>query len=133
MKKSQIVSVFVVTALPLLLGACASVNSVSLTPIPVQRNNVVRAQVEKTVILGFNFDNDFINPLVEDLKRKCPGGVVSGILTKDETISYVLVYNHRVSATGFCSRGTTAQNRSSRGAASDLEAGETPAPGMSAE
>lgn len=90
------------------LAGCASINSVSLTPVPAGRQNVVRSQVEKTIILGFNFDNDFINPIVQDLKRQCPNGTVTGILTKDEIISYFLVYTHRVVATGYCSTATTA-------------------------
>lgn len=107
-----------------LLGGCASINSVSLTPIPAARSNAVRAQVEKTIILGFNFDNDFINPLVQDLKRQCPNGVVSGILTKDEIISYVFVYTHRVVATGYCTGGGATASNGRRGTASvDEEAG----------
>lgn len=103
----------------LTLGAgCASINSVSLTPIPSQRSNQVRSQVEKTIILAFNFDNDFINPLVNDLKRQCPGGVVSGILTKDEVISYIFVHTRRVVATGYCSTAAVATSKGRRNAAS---------------
>lgn len=90
----------------LALSGCASVQSVSLTPIPPQRNNVVRSQVEKTIFLAFNFDNDFVDPLVSDLKRQCPEGVVSGVLTKHEVISYFLVFKERITATGFCSKGS---------------------------
>jgi hypothetical protein len=85
-----------------LLAGCASVNSVSLTPIPSQRSRPVKAETSKLIILGFNFDNDFVDPLVEDLKQQCPNGVVSGILTKDEIISYFLAHTRRVTATGFC-------------------------------
>ncbi len=88
-------------ALMALVG-CASVNSVSLTPIPSQRSKQVRTEVSKWIFLGFSFDNDFINPLVSDLKKQCPNGVISGILTKDETISYILLFEKRVSAIGFC-------------------------------
>lgn len=95
MKKLVLLSV-------LFLAGCVSVNSVSLTPIPSGRSRPVSAEVSKTVFLGFNFDNDFINPLVEKLKDQCPNGVVSGILTKDETIAYVLVFTKRVVATGYC-------------------------------
>lgn len=94
------------------LAGCASVNSVALTPIPSKRDNQVRAQVSKTIFLGFNFDNDFIDPLVDDLKRQCPNGVVSGILTKDETISYFIVFTKKVTATGFCNNtAKTATNK----------------------
>lgn len=84
------------------LSGCASVNSVSLTPIPSQRARPVKAEVSKFIILGFNFDNDFVDPLIDQLKQQCPNGVVSGILTKDEMISYFLAHTRRVIATGFC-------------------------------
>jgi hypothetical protein len=92
---------------------CAAVNSVSLTPIPAQRNHPVKAEVSKWIFLGFSFDNDFIDPLVSDLKQKCPNGVISGILTKDETISYFLLFKKHVSATGYCNIATakTAQTQ----------------------
>ncbi len=107
MSTSKIKIVQFITVLSLLTASsCASVNSVSLTPIPAQRSNVVKADVHKWIFLAFNFDNDFINPLVDDLKSQCPNGVVSGILTKDENYSYFLVNKKHVSATGFCSTAT---------------------------
>lgn len=93
------------------LVGCAAVNSVSLTPIPAQRNRPVKAEVSKWLILGIAFDNDFIDPLVGDLKQQCPNGVVSGILTKDETYSYFLVFKKQVTATGYCN---ISQARSAR-------------------
>ncbi|MGZ3770943.1 MAG: hypothetical protein ACXVCP_15045 [Bdellovibrio sp.] len=93
------------------LIGCASINSVSLTPIGTKRDKPVRAEVSRFIFLGFNFDNDYINPLVNDLKRQCPNGVISGILTKDETISYFIAFTKRVVATGFCNNSsTTASN-----------------------
>lgn len=86
------------------LVGCASVNSVSLTPIPANRDHKVSASAQRWIILGFNFDNDFIDPLVDDLKQQCPQGVVSGILTKDETYSYLLVFKKQVNVTGYCYR-----------------------------
>jgi hypothetical protein len=102
-----------------MLASCASVNSVSLTPIPSQRSKVVQAQVSKTIFLGFNFDNDFIDPLVEDLKRKCPNGIVSGILTKDETYAYVIVFKKVVTATGYCNNSVAHNPKSQRSTASE--------------
>lgn len=110
---------FTAAALSLTQVGCASVQSVSLTPIPAQRSNVVKAEVSKTIILAFNFDNDYVEPLVSDLKAKCPGGVVSGILTKDEVISYVFWHTRHIVATGFCSKGKVAANNKGRGTASD--------------
>jgi hypothetical protein len=109
----------------LFLSGCASVNSVSLTPIPGQKGKVVKAEVSKWVILGLTFDNQFIDPLVDDLKRKCPKGLISGILTKDETIAYFLFYKHKVTATGFCSEATTASNTRPRNPAETGESSES--------
>jgi hypothetical protein len=87
--------------------SCAHVNSVSLTPIPANRSKVVKAEVSKLIILAFNFDNDYIDPLVADLQSQCPNGVISGLLTKDETISYFLAFKKHVIATGYCNMATT--------------------------
>lgn len=86
------------------MGGCASVNSVSLTPIPAERKAPVRVEKSKVIILGFNFDNDFIDQMVVDLQRQCPKGKVTGILTKDENINYFLyfVWKKQVTATGYC-------------------------------
>lgn len=92
------------TLLILQLVGCASVNSVSLTSIPAQRGKEVKSEASRTIILGFNFNNDYVNDMAEDLKRQCPNGVVKGILTKDEVIDYFLfiVWARKVTATGYC-------------------------------
>lgn len=101
----------VVTASIFLTG-CASVNSVSLTPIPADRRSPVKVEVSKTIILGFNFDNDFVDQVVSGLQKKCPQGKVSGILTKDENINYFLylVWKKQVTATGYCLNTNAANN-----------------------
>ncbi len=94
----------------ILFSGCASVNSVSLTPIPAERKSQVKVEKSKVIILGFNFDNDFIDEAVEDLKHQCPNGRVSGLLTKDETINYFLffVWKKQITATGYCVANATA-------------------------
>lgn len=106
-KLLQILSILIAAS----LTGCASINSVSLTPLPTQRGNIVTASVSKTVFLGFNFDNDYVDPLVTELKQKCPGGFVSGILTKDEVIAYVLVFTRHITATGYCSTAVAKATR----------------------
>lgn len=109
--KSKIFFKITSSLLLLSLTACASINSVSLTPIPASRQKKVEASAKRWIILGFNFDNDFIEPVVEDLKQKCPNGVVSGILTKDETYSYFLVFRKELTAIGYCNEPRRASNR----------------------
>lgn len=103
------INLLITAACILSLSSCASVNSVSLTQIPAERNNVVTAESSKTIFLGFNFNNDFVDLIVTDLKSKCPNGKVTGILTKDEVISYFLVYTRKITATGFCNQQTAAK------------------------
>ena len=101
-----------------MLSACASVNSVSLTPIPQDRKNPVKVEASKTIFLGFNFDNDFIDGLVDNLKTRCPNGKLTGLLTKDENINYFLyiVWKKQVTVSGYCVNGaaTASIKRSSK-------------------
>lgn len=110
------------------LSGCASVNSVSLTPIPAERKSPVRVQNEKMIFLGFNFDNDFVDRTVEDLRRQCPQGKVTGLLTKDENINYFLyfVWKKQITVSGYCVPVKTAQNNKTAGrsTASEVETAE---------
>jgi hypothetical protein len=118
------ISKMLIATIPaLLISGCAHVNSVSLTPIPSNRTKTVQAEVEKTIFLAFNFDNDFVDELIPELKRQCPNGVISGILTKDETTAYVLVFKRRVSATGFCNPSVSSREKSKRDTASGAKPG----------
>ena len=84
--------------------SCVHVQSVSLTQIPEKRDNKVSATAEKWIFLALNFDNDYVDDMSKDLRKKCPGGKVQGILTKDELINYFigLVVKRSVTATGYC-------------------------------
>lgn len=90
--------------LSLLFVGCASVNSVSLSSIPANKGKEIHSEASKTIILGFNFNNDYVDDMAEDLKRQCPNGIVKGILTKDEVIDYFLfiVWARKVTASGYC-------------------------------
>ena len=65
----------------LFLAGCASLKSVSLTSIPKSRNTQVSASVNKWIVLGLNFDNDYVEGLTTQLQSKCDGKV-TGILTR---------------------------------------------------
>jgi len=93
-----------------LLSSCTSLQTLSLTSIPAKRDKPVRAEVSKIVFMAFTFDNDFVDDMTNQLKRQCPNGVVSGVLTKDEVVDYflMLVWRHRVTATGYCVQSTQA-------------------------
>ena len=111
MKNLKRVSLFICL---LSLCGCASISSVSETSIPARRQNPITVQTSKLIILGMNFNNDFVDDIVSDLKAKCRGGVITGILTKDEVIDYflMLAYDRQITVTGYClKRQTASRNR----------------------
>jgi len=125
MKKYLLLSV-----LAIFLPGCVSLNTISLTTVPAQRSHPVSAEASKFIVLGFNFDNDYVDGMVSELKQKCSNGVVSGILTKDEYVDYFLFIfgTHRVSANGYCVKGHVADNNTpadERQPASDTTTQET--------
>ncbi len=85
----------------LLLVGCASLKSVSLTSIPKKRKTKVTASVSKWVLLGINFDNDYVEGLTSKLRSDC-SGKVTGILTTYQATSYLFVSKHEITAAGFC-------------------------------
>ena len=82
--------------------SCTSLRTVSLTQIPKNRSKKVYAEVSKTIFLGFNFDNDFVDQLTSKLRARCKNGKITGILTKDEQTFYFLTTNRKISARGYC-------------------------------
>jgi hypothetical protein len=84
------------------LCACTSLQSVSVTQIPANRSKPVRAEVDNTALLGIHFDNDFVDDLTAELMQQCPHGKITGILTKQENTTYVIVQTRRVIASGWC-------------------------------
>lgn len=85
-------------------SGCVSLNTVSLTSIPSQRQKPINASVEKFMVLGFNFDNDYVDVLTDRLRAQCPNGQITGVLTKDEDTNYFLYFfwKKNVSAQAYC-------------------------------
>jgi hypothetical protein len=112
-----------------LFGAsgCASLHSVSVTSIPQDRSRPVEAKRSNTAFLGIHFSNKFVNGLEDDLRKDCPEGRVSGVFTKYETHSYVIVTRRRVTAHGFCVKPES----ESAAATPPVEAAKTPDGGAS--
>ena len=92
-------------------SGCASLHSVSVTSIPQNRNQKVSANVSKWIVLGLNFNNDYVDELTESLRRKCDGKV-TGILTKYESTLFLIASKNEITATGFCSSERRAKNAS---------------------
>lgn len=101
------IKLMTVLSLSLALGGCAFLQSVSTTSIPAQKGRVVKTERSRFIFLAFNFNNDYVNEMAEDLANQCPGGKVEGILTKHEAIVYfpILFHTQKVTAEGFCNGG----------------------------
>jgi hypothetical protein len=85
-----------------IVTGCVSLNSVSLTQMPEKRDHLVTANASDYLFLGFTTQNDFVDEAIEDLKAQCRDGKLTGILTKHQTTSYVLVFKREVIASGYC-------------------------------
>ena len=99
MKKIIVLSSIIASGI---LSGCVSLNSVSLTQVPEKRDYPVTASASDILFLGFTTQNDFVDEAVDNLKAKCKGGKLTGILTKHQTTSYVFVFKREVIASGYC-------------------------------
>lgn len=93
---------FTLLILVLTLNHCASLQSVSITQIPKERNQPIQAEVSDWGLFGIHFDNDFVDHLSLKLKEKCQNGKVTGILTKYESYFYFFVIKRKAISTGYC-------------------------------
>lgn len=109
LKKST--QVIFMSAVITMSTGCASLHSVSVTSIPQNRNQKVSANVSKWIVLGLNFNNDYVDELTESLRRKCDGKV-TGILTKYESKLFLIASKNEITATGFCNSEKRAKSAS---------------------
>ena len=95
-------SLFVVAAL---LQGCAHLASVSVTAVPPDPGSEVSTVIESPlIVLGIRTEHDYVDDVVKDLKRQCSDGLITGVLTKHEVITWPFVQKHRITATGKCVR-----------------------------
>ncbi|MCW8328555.1 hypothetical protein MD588_07015 [Photobacterium sp. SDRW27] len=86
----------------LLLSGCVGLNTVSLTPVPAQRDHQITATSSSWNFIGINFDNAFVDEAVENLKSQCPTGKIEGVYTKHQTTAYALIFKREIVATAYC-------------------------------
>ncbi len=83
-------------------SSCASLNSVSITQVPANRNKPIETEASTWAILGLHFSNSFADEAVEDLKKQCAGGKISGVFTKYQGRNFFLWTTRTVTAKAFC-------------------------------
>lgn len=86
----------------LTLSGCVGLNSVSMTQVPKDKGQLVEANAHDWVFLNFTTQNNFADSAVANLKAQCVGGKISGVYTKHQTTSYVLVFKREVIVSGYC-------------------------------
>lgn len=84
---------------------CSQLQSVSVTPVPMESGTEIETVVESPlIVLGIRGDHNYVDDVVKDLKKQCSGGRIQGILTTHEVISWPFVSKHRITASGRCIR-----------------------------
>jgi hypothetical protein len=101
---------FAVLTFATLFTGCTYVASVTQTNLPKNRGDLVKAEVKKYIVLGFNFDNDEFTRIPDKLAAKCQGGRVEGVLTKDQFTLYALMFfwARHVEVSGYCQKSSVA-------------------------
>lgn len=94
---------FCLLFIALTLSGCVGLNTVSMTQIPKDKGQLVEANAHDWVFLNFTTQNDFADRAVDNLKEQCVGGKISGVFTKHQTTSYLLVFKREVIVSGYCS------------------------------
>jgi len=88
----------------LLLVGCTSLQTMSLTQVPAERNEPISASKEEILFLGIATNNDFADDLTEELRGMCANGKIQGILTKYEHTLYFIFLKRKITASGYCVR-----------------------------
>jgi len=96
-KNTLLVSLFALT-----LGGCVGLNTVSMTQVPAERENIISTNSSSWNFVGINFSNAFVDEAIEKLKSQCPTGKIEGVYTKHQTTGYVLVFKREVIVSAYC-------------------------------
>ncbi len=91
-----------VAAAAMALGGCATLNSVSLSDVPADRSRPIVASKSSWSVLGIYLGNEFVDEVVNDLRRQCPKGSIAGVFTKYEGYTYFIATERQVTARGYC-------------------------------
>jgi len=90
------------SVLALSLTGCVGLNTVSMTQVPAQRDNVITTKSSSWNFIGINFSNAFVDEAIDKLKGQCPTGKIEGVYTKHQTTGYVLMFKREVIVSAYC-------------------------------
>jgi hypothetical protein len=90
------------SVLALSLTGCVGLNTVSMTQVPAERDNVISTSSSSWNFIGINFSNAFVDEAIDELKGQCPTGKIEGVYTKHQTTGYVLMFKREVVVSAYC-------------------------------
>lgn len=90
------------SVLALSLTGCVGLNTVSMTQVPAERDNVISTSSSNWNFIGINFSNAFVDEAIDELKGQCPTGKIEGVYTKHQTTGYVLMFKREVVVSAYC-------------------------------
>ncbi|WP_392339661.1 hypothetical protein [Moritella marina] len=95
---------FCLLFIALTLSGCVGLKHSINDANPKRQRSTCRSECRMTgVFLNFTTQNDFADRAVDNLKTQCVGGKISGVFTKHQTTSYLLVFKREVIVSGYCS------------------------------
>ena len=94
----------------LFLQACVYTQSVTLTNVPLNRSQKVSASVERWVFFA-TFDSNEVNSAPEALKKKCPGGRITGVSAKElrRLFLFQIIMKREIHLEGYCQANSNAE------------------------
>ena len=63
---------------------------------------LIKAESEQFVILGFVMNTDYVDQAYQDLQSKCPKGNIQGITTQYSTDHGFFSWTHHIDMQGVC-------------------------------
>jgi hypothetical protein len=97
LKNILLLSVFLLS-----LTGCVGLNTVSMTQVPAERDNIITTNSSSWNFIGINFTNAFVDEAIGNLKTQCPTGKIEGVYTKHQTTGYVLMFKREVIVSAYC-------------------------------
>ncbi len=91
--------------LPFFLVSCAhSLHVYQADNSPNFNGQLIEAQTEQRVIMGFVGDTKYVDAAYNDLKQKCNGGRVEGINTRYSTSLGFFSWTNKIRMRGYCNK-----------------------------
>jgi hypothetical protein len=109
--------IFSISLLSLIFTACQTVESISISQIPVTKNrsNAVHSESSSPIIFGIPFGTSYIDEAEQELLSSCAApSRLEGVLSKHVSTNYFLglVTSQKVLLSGYCLASVAVESKS---------------------